>query len=128
MTENVFFVQEPDYVGFQAVDLPLKALGAVYDGADPYATPLGVVFVVRESCGVCEVYVPRERRTEEGRVIYTHDLSRARYVVARNGFEAAHVHVGHLPVLEETKSLLRSFFGAQTPPAGSRKFLLEVRG
>src|SRR4051812_46249238 len=106
MPDSFLLVQAPDYVGLQSVNLPVKALGAVYDGRDPYATPLGVVFVMRESAGVRELYVPRGCRTEPDRLVYTHNLAEARYIIARNGFELAHVQMGAPPISEEAKNIL----------------------
>src|SRR5580692_7853759 len=104
MPDSFSLVQAPDYVGFQAaVNLPMKVLGVVYDGRDPYATPLGIVFVLRESAGVRELYVPRGCRTEPGRLVYTHNLTDGRYIIDRNGFEQAHVHMSAAPISDEAK-------------------------
>lgn len=122
------FVQEPDFVDFYKVPLPLHALGVIYDALDPYVTPLGVIFAVREGVREREIYVPRGLFKEESLVIYTHDLDDAHYVLSRNGFEEEQLHLSAEPVSEDAKELLRAFFDRQNTPRMNRKYLVQVRG
>jgi hypothetical protein len=127
MGSNVF-VQEPDYIGFRKTTMPLQALGVVYDGRDPYATPLGVIFVVLEKNSPCEIYLPRGTRTENGKIAYTHDLDVARYVAQRNGFEDAQLRLDENPVSEEAKNLLRAFLQSQNTKEMNGKYVIQVCG
>ena len=120
------FVQEPDYIGFRKVSLPLEPVGAVYDGADPYATPLGVVFNVLESSRAVEIYQPRGSRMDNGRVVYTHDLGAARYVAKRNGFEVAQLVLTEGAISEVAKNLLRAFLEAQNDKHPNGKYMIYV--
>lgn len=124
----VVLVQEPDYVGFRKIKLPLSPLGSIYDGCDPYATSLGVVFVVSENGLPREVFVKCRRVEENGKTVYTHDLDEAQYVFARNGFEDSHLKLSDGPVSEESRVLLRAFLNAQNSPQANKKYLIKTRG
>jgi hypothetical protein len=128
MPDPLPLVQSPDYVGFETVNLPLKALGAVYDGLDPYATALGAIFTVRERSGMHEIFLPRGSRKDNGKVIYTHDLANARYVISRNGFEWAHLHLGEAQVSDEAKNLLRVYLHEQNIQRMNGRYMIEVAG
>jgi hypothetical protein len=122
------FVQQPDYVGFRKVSLPIRALGVVYDGADPYTTPLGVIFKTVEEGRELEVYIPRNVRREKDVIVYSHDLDAAFYVRSRNGFEENHLHITDLPASSIARQLIRAYFQAQNAPAINQKYLIEVEG
>lgn len=124
---STVFVQQPDYVGLRKTPLPVQALGAVYDGRDPYATALGIIVLVLEKNYAREIFVPCGR-LDNGKTIYTHDLSKARYVTRRNSFEEAQLHTGDEPISEEAKNLLRTFFEAQNTPEINVKFFVQVSG
>ncbi len=126
--QNTVFVQQPDYIGFRATSLPLQALGVIYDGSDPYATPLGVLFCIREESILREIFLPRASRVEDGKVVYMHELSSARYVFSRNGFEIAQVQLSDSPVSPESKSFLRQYMEAQSAKIPGGKYVLEVSG
>ena len=128
MMSSTIFVQEPDYIGFRKTTAPLHALGAVYDGRDPYATPLGVIFVVLENNVAREVYVPRGTRHENGKVAYTHNLDVARYIIQRNGFEEAQMHLSEGPVATDSRELLREYLQAQNTKEMNGKYLIQVCG
>jgi hypothetical protein len=132
MLTSTILVQEPDYVGFRKIDLPLRAEGVVYDGADPYATPLGVIFLVAvASAGngqPQEIYVPREWREEGGKIVYSHDLDRARYVMERNGFEESQLRLDETAPVESARKVLRAFFEALNMHSAKSRYRLEVRG
>lgn len=128
MLSSTIFVQEPDYTALRKTGLPAQALGAIYDGRDPYATPLGVIVAVLEGSMAREVYVRRGSRMENGKVAYMHDLFVARYVASRNGFEEAHLRLSEEPVATETKNLLRAFFEAQNTREMNGKYVIQVCG
>jgi hypothetical protein len=128
MQNSTLFVQEPDYVAFLKTGLPVQALGAVYDGRDPYATPLGIIIVVLENNMAREIFVRRNTHAQNGRIAYMHDLGLARYVAKRNGFEEAHMRLGNEPVAVETKNLLRAFFEAQNTNQLNGKYFIDVCG
>jgi hypothetical protein len=125
---TTIFVQEPDYIGFRKTTAPLQPLGVVYDGRDPYATPLGVIFVVLENNSPREVYVPRGTRHENGKIAYTHDLDVARYVIQRNGFEEGQMHVSSDHIAEDSKNLLRDYLQSQNTKEMNGKYLIQVCG
>jgi hypothetical protein len=126
MLERTFFVQEPDYVGFRKVSDPIKALGVIYDGEDPYATPLGVVFSVYEGGRAREVYVPRAVLMDNDKTVYLHDLNQAHYIAGRNGFEVAQLSFADGALDEGTRAMVRGFFTAQNQAEG--KYLVSVCG
>ena len=125
---STIFVQEPDYVDFRKSEKPLKVLGIVYDGRDPYATPLGIIFVVLENNEPREIYVPRGTRMENGKIAYTHDLNVARYVKRRNGFVEAQMRVDDGPVTDESRNLMRAFLQAQNTREMNGKYVIQVCG
>jgi hypothetical protein len=128
MLSSTIFVQEPDYTAFRKTGLPVQALGAVYDGRDPYATPLGIILAVLEDSRAREVYVRRGSRMENGKVAYMHDLFIARYVIGRNGFEEAHVRLSEEAISAEAKGLLRAFFQSQNTREMNAKYVIQVCG
>ena len=128
MMSPVILVQEPDYVGFRKVSVPIQPLGAVYDGTDPYATPLGVIFAVLEQGRAREFYVRRMVYAENERTVYMHALDEARYVAARNGFEEGQLELAEGEIDEEAKKLARAFFQAQNSPAVNKRYLIRVCG
>jgi len=128
MQNSTLFVQEPDYTAFRKTALPVQVLGAVYDGRDPYATPLGVVLLVLENNFAREMFVPRESRAENGKVLYRHDLTAARYVSKRNGFEIAQLGLGENDISEEAKNTLRAFFDMQNNREMNGKYVIETAG
>jgi len=128
MLNPVVLVQEPDYVGFRKVSVPIKPLGVVYDAVDPYATPLGVVFAVLEQGRVREFYVKRMVYAEGERTVYMHALDEARYVSARNGFEEGQLELAEGEIGEEAKKLVRAFFQAQNSPVVNKRYLIRACG
>ena len=106
----------------------MQALGAVYDGRDPYATPLGVLLLVLENNYAREIYIPRGVRSENGKTAYTHDLGLARYVMKRNGFEQAQLRTGEEQVSDEAKGLIRGFLEAQNNKEMNGLYVIQVGG
>ncbi|MGE3623296.1 MAG: hypothetical protein AB7H77_05425 [Bdellovibrionales bacterium] len=128
MTSSTIFVQEADYVGFRKSTLPIQALGVVYDGRDPYATPLGVIFMVLEDNQPREVYVPRGVHQDIDRIAYTHDLNAARYVIDRNGFEEAQLNTGDNFISEPARQIIRHFLESQNTKIMNDKYVIHVSG
>ena len=128
MLSPVVLVQEPDYVGFRKVSVPIQPLGVVYDGIDPYATPLGVIFAVLEHGRAREFYVRRMAYAENGRTVYMHALDEARYIASRNGFEEGQLELAEGDVSEDAKKLARAFFNAQNSPAVNQRYLIRSCG
>ena len=128
MPYATIFVQQPDYVGFRTNNLPAKALGAVYDGRDPYATPLGVIVAVLEGAMAREIFVPRSTHAQNGRIAYMHDLQTACYIERRNGFELAHISLGDDAVSDESKEMLRNFFEAQNTKDMNERYFIDSCG
>ncbi|HUY68833.1 MAG TPA: hypothetical protein VMV79_05985 [Alphaproteobacteria bacterium] len=125
---STVLVQEPDYIGFRKINMPVRALGAVYDGLDPYAEPRGVILLVADEDLPREVFVARERREQNGVVVYRHDLDLARYVAERNGFEEAQLRLEGRPPSPAARAFLRAFLEAQNNPAANIKYRIEVAG
>jgi hypothetical protein len=128
MLTSTILVQEPDYIGFRKINLPLRAEGAIYDGIDPYATPLGVVFLVVQNGRDSEIYVPRMCCEENGKTVYIHDLDSARYIVERNGFEEAQLKLSDKSPDAEAREFLRAFLEAQNTPEVNKSYLMRVCG
>jgi len=113
MLPSTHLKSQADYAFCIPANQNVQMLGAIYDGLDPHTAPLGIVFVVNEDRYAREVYVPRAGHAEPGGQVYAVNLVGARYVMGRNGFEAARLQIGEAPISDDARDALRIFFSAQ---------------